>query len=177
MLTRVSSCSTIQLYFRYGVYDSPIPSTFLRQPVKPEFDEYRMYPRQANANAHHLEEDRNCTIILTSEAHSESERTVHFGTLGIDTEGSPMLSVAVKVASVDYERKRLRKEHNIYSHLHAQGVKGIPTVLGFFDDFDEEASCLVMLHCGRPLSDMKALIPSSTQYVNTFLIYAAPNLM
>jgi hypothetical protein len=165
MLARVGHCSSIQLYLRYGIYDSPIPATFLRKPVQSQIDEPRKTrSSRRQARACHLKDDHHCSIILTSEATPGSTGIVHFGTLGIDIERSPVLSVGVKIACTDYEQELLTQERHIYMHLRAQGVKGIPTVLGFFDALDDDASCLVLLHCGRTLSDMTLPIPSSAQY-------------
>ena len=68
---------------------------------------------------------------------------------GLD--GFTPLDVVVKLAFGE-QREALRNEYRTYRFLRSNGVvKGITTVLGFFDDCEGGPSALVMLYAGVQL--------------------------
>ncbi len=50
--------------------------------------------------------------------------------------------------------RRLLHESNIYEHLEAAGVQGIPRFLDFWADPCGNVAALVLTNAGRPLGDL-----------------------
>jgi hypothetical protein len=68
------------------------------------------------------------------------------------SDGSMLLDVVVKLAFDSEQHAALRDEYETYRILRSYGdVKGIATVLGFFDDCERGPSALVMLYAGISL--------------------------
>jgi hypothetical protein len=145
-----SNCDVVLIYLQYDVYDSPIPSSFLRSaspitadPTPP------LSPRAISTYA----PEECLTIVLTSEIGQGATGIVHRGTLKPETSGvSIPLDVVVKLAFDDEQRDALRSEYEVYRSLRSKGVlKGLTTSLGFFDDSEGGPCALVMLYAGRAL--------------------------
>ncbi|KAK2467451.1 hypothetical protein APHAL10511_000306 [Amanita phalloides] len=107
------------LYLQYGVYDSPIPASFLRS--APQIMARTKCPFSPRAI-------RTCgpeecmTIVLTSELGRGATGVVHRGTLNLDLQGVAMaLDVVVKLAFDTEQRDALKSEYKIYRHLRSKG--------------------------------------------------------
>jgi hypothetical protein len=140
------------LYLRYGIYDSPIPATFLRS--APAITEDKKIPALLSPRAISSYRVEDClTIILTSEIGQGATGVVHRGTLSAESSGGSIpLDVVVKLAFDSEQRDALKHEYEMYRLLRLKGVvKGITTVLGSFDDFEGGPSALVMLYAGVSL--------------------------
>jgi len=151
MIQMAENRNILFVYLQYGIYDSPIPSTFLRS--APALTKGKKLPALHSPRAIRFCQDKDClVIILTSEIGAGATGVAHGGTL---TMGSPdrcvSLDVVVKLAFYSEQRDALK--HEVYRLLRSRGViKGITVVLGFFDDFgDHGPSALVMLNAGVPL--------------------------
>lgn len=138
----ISNHDVVHVYHQYGVYDSPIPATFIRR--APLF----------SPQAIHSSRPEECLdIVLTSEIGEGATGVVHRGSLmpKIRDYTKPM-DVVVKLAFDVEQRKALRSEYEIYRHLWLKGIhRGIMTALGLFDDSEDGACALVMLYSGVPL--------------------------
>lgn len=66
--------------------------------------------------------------------------------------GKKDIPLIVKLATSGGKLFRLRHEYDIYTHLNAVGVKGVPHILGYYQDFDHEAGALIMEDAGTPLA-------------------------
>jgi len=105
-------------------------------------------------------------LILTSEITEGATGIVHGATLKTERTLVPY-DVVVKLSVLDEQKDRLYNKHAIYETLKSKGIKGIPTVLGIFDDIEEGASMLLMTHAGAPLHCDHVLL-SSQRYVVPF---------
>ena len=93
-------------------------------------------------------------IILTSEIGAGATGVAHGGMLIAESSDERIsLDVVVKLAFDGEQRDALKHEYEVYQLLRLKDVvKGISTVLGFFDDFEGHGpSALVMLNAGVPL--------------------------
>jgi len=137
------------LYLQYGIYDSPRPSTFLRS--APAITEDRPLLSPKDITSYRAKD--SLTVILLSEIGHGATGVVHRGVLNADdSDGSTMLDVVVKLAFDREQRAALRDEYKTYQFLRSEGVvKGIATVLGFFDDSERGPSALVMRYAGVSL--------------------------
>ena len=140
------------LFHRYGIYDSPIPATFLRSAPSISEDE-KISTSFSPPDVSSYQEEDSLTVILTSEIGHGATGVVLCGMLTVDDlDGSMPLDVVVKLASGSEQRDALRNEYETYRVLRMKGVvEGIATVLGFFDDNEGGPSCLVMLYAGVSL--------------------------
>jgi hypothetical protein len=143
----------VLLYLRYGIYDSPVPATFLRS--APAITEDKKIPAFLSARAINSYRGEDClAIILTSEIGRGATSVVHRGTLRAESSsGSLPLDVVVKLAFDSKQRDALAHEYEMYCCLRSKGVvKCITTVLGLFDEFEGGGpSALVMLYAGVSL--------------------------
>jgi len=141
------------LTLRYGIYDSRIPSTFLRS--APAITEGKKIRPLLSPQAISSCRDEDCFVInLSSELGAGATGVVHGGTLFAESsDGCVSLDVAVKLAFDSEQRDALQHEYDMYRLLRSKGVvKGIAVVLGFFDDFEGHGpSALVMLNAGVSL--------------------------
>jgi hypothetical protein len=67
------------------------------------------------------------------------------------------IQVAIKLAFTKAEKATLEREHQLYSHLHSKGVRGIPRDFGLFVDEElldgmEGPYALIMTYAGVSLS-------------------------
>ena len=153
-LELASSRDVILLYLQYGVYDSPVPSTFVRcGPIGQAIP----LPSYETVKNYQLEE---ClTIVLTSEIGKGATGDVLRGTLEVEASTCVSLDVAVKLALARRQRDALRNEYKIYHRLRSSGVTaGIITPLGLFDEVEDGACALVMPYVGIPLAEMPELV-------------------
>jgi serine/threonine protein kinase len=145
----------LQLYLQYGVYDSPIPASFIRSapPImaKAKFPAPPLSPRTISTFTH----NECLSIVLTSEIGRGTTGIVHRGTLKLNSgDGSAPLDVVVKLAFDSQQRDMLRTEYETYRRLRSKGVlSGLTTTLGFFDDTEDGPCALVMLYAGDSLFD------------------------
>jgi len=143
------------LNLRYDIYDSRIPSTFLRS--APAITEGKKLRPLLSPQAISSCRDEDCFVInLTSELGAGATGVVHGGTLYIDSDSSDesiSLDVVVKLAFDREQRDALEHEYEMYRLLRLTAVvEGIAVVLGFFDDFEGHGpSALVMLNAGDSL--------------------------
>jgi hypothetical protein len=136
------------LYFRYGIYDSPVPATFLRSMAAIAKDENTFSP-QPNGPFR----TRDCfAITATSEIGQGATGIIHGGTLTV-LGSDRLLDIAIKLAFDREQRDALRHEYKMYRFLWSKWVvKGITTALGFFDHAEQPGPCaLVMLSAGDSL--------------------------
>ena len=141
------------LYLRYGIYNSRIPSTFVRS--APAITEGEKLPALLSPQAISACRDEDCLmIVLTSEVGAGATGVAHGGTLTAESsDGCVSLDVVVKLAFDSEQRDALQCEYEVYRLLGSKGVvSGIATTLGFFDDFEGHGpSALIMLNAGVPL--------------------------
>ena len=165
------------LYFQYGIYNSPIPASFIRSArlitSKAKIPAPPLSPRTYTPN--------EClSIVLTSEIGKGATGVVHRGTLKLNNGvGSTPLDVAVKLAFDSQQRDMLRTEYETYRRLRSKGVlRGLTTTLGFFDDTEDDLCALVMLYAGNSLLDEPERILSvSDWYVSpTWACFDTPML-
>ena len=144
----------VLLYLRYGVYDSPIPATFLRSapPIIAQTSPTALFSSPA---FHSFGPEECLTTVITSEIGRGTTGVVHRGTLEPEIcDGAMPLDVVVKLAFRSEQQDALRNEYEVYRHLKSKGVhQGIATVLGIFDDSEGCACALVSLYAGVSLSD------------------------
>jgi hypothetical protein len=148
-----SNRDVVLIYLQYDVYDSPIPSSFLRS-APPIMADPKLPTPPLSSRAISTYTPEEClTIVLTSEIGRGATGVVHRGTLKLETSGvSGPLDVVVKLAFDNEQRDALRSEYEVYRSLRSKGVlKGITTSLGFFDDSEDGPCALVMLYAGRAL--------------------------
>jgi Protein kinase domain len=163
-----SKCDMLHLYLQYGIYDSPIPASFIRSapPLSPR--------------AIHTYTDYECmSIVLTSEIGRGATGIVRRGTLEPQNgDGSVPLDVVVKLAFNSHQQDMLKTEYETYSRLRSKGVfRGLTTTLGFFDDTEEGPCALVMLYAGDSLVDKPERVLSDSEwYVSrTWACFEMPN--
>jgi hypothetical protein len=154
------------LYLQYGVYGSPIPATFVRS--APSIGRHRAPPPSLHVIDSALLGD--ClSIVLTSEVGEGGTGIVLGGKLEVEaTKGCVPLDVVVKLAFTEVQQDLLRSEYETYQRLYSKGVvKGIPTVLGLFDDSEGGPPALVMSFAGISLAAEPKQISSSQQCVHS----------
>ena len=141
------------LYFRYSIYNSRHPSTFFRS--APAITKGQKLPAVLSPQAISSCRDEDfLVIILTSEIGAGATGVAHGGMLIAESSDERIsLDVVVKLAFDGEQRDALKHEYEVYQLLRSKDVvKGIPIVLGFFDDFEGHGpSALVMLNAGVPL--------------------------
>ncbi|KAG6902031.1 hypothetical protein C0995_005364 [Termitomyces sp. Mi166 len=139
------------LQIRHGPYNSTVPSSFLR------VDRAEFTPKSKFKPV-----DYFC-ITVTSELSWGATGDTHAAVidfLGSDGKTLSFPHVVVKFAFADSQKKRLRHEFHVYTHLMASGARGIPHMFGLFEDVETEALALVMEHVGSSLWDCR--VPDKT---------------
>jgi hypothetical protein len=152
----VSRRDLLFLYLQYGVYDSPIPASFicLAPPIMAKAKSPAP-PRSPRAIDTYTLND--CLlVVLTSEIGQGATGIVHRGTLKLrNMDGSVPLDVVVKLAFDSRQQDMLRTEYETYCDLRSKGVlRGITTTLSFFKDNEDGSCALVMLYAGDSLVDV-----------------------
>ena len=161
VLNDLKICNVTYLYFYYGLFKSPQPATFMRLNTGPG----RRTSGQSNGGN---KRQKSFDIVLTSELHPGAIGVVHLGKIAFGPSGE-RIPVAVKLAFSIKEKETLMHEYNIYTHLHSQGVRGIPWIFGLFIDDElvegnQGPFALVMTFAGTSLSS-QAEVPLSIKYV------------
>ncbi|KAK2467450.1 hypothetical protein APHAL10511_000305 [Amanita phalloides] len=143
------------LYLQYGIYDSPVPASFLRSAPSIIARTRCPTPPFSPRVIRTCGPEECLIIVLTSEIGRGATGVVHRGTLKLDLKSVTMaLDVVVKLAFDTEQRDALESEYEIYRHLRSKGVRqGIATTLGIFDDSEGAACALVMLYAGVPLCE------------------------
>jgi hypothetical protein len=163
-----NSRNVVLLFLRYDIYDSPIPATFFRSaPIMAgtKFPTPPLSPRDISTCGL----DECLPIVLTSEIGHGATGIVHGGTLQLESvDGSVPLDIVVKLAFHNEQRHALRDEYEVYRNLRSKGVlRGITTVLGFFDDCEGGPCALVMLYAGASLAtEPERVLPVSDWWVS-----------
>lgn len=121
-------------------------------------------------------------LILTSHLGEGSTGNAHGGFLEMKNEtGSYRLHIVAKLAFDQDQKQRLQTEYNVYDTLREQGVKGIPTALGFYHNprIQSAPYCLITTYAGSSLlgaDDSKerhiSTITSEQRHVSSFVIQA-----
>ena len=148
-----STRDVVLIYLQYDVYDSPVPSLFLRSAPPIVADPKLPTPPLSQRAISTYAPEECLTIVLTSEIGRGATGVAHRGRLKPETSGvSVPLDVVVKLAFDNEQRDGLRSEYEVYRTLRSKGVlKGITTSLGFFNDTEGGPCALVMLYAGRAL--------------------------
>lgn len=148
-----------QVSFYYDLYDSERPSVFLRlSSTRPPYPILRHRPSQPRGAT----TDDAVSIALICQLGQGATGIVHGGELRVsDTDGEEQrLDVAVKLAFTGDQKKMLREEYKTITQLRSQGVTGITTILGYYEDVGADGpAMLLMLNAGVPLYD----VPRVTQ--------------
>ena len=154
MIHEANIRDAVLIYLQYGVYDSPVPASFLRS--APSIMTHTTPPFSPRP-IHSYKPEECLAIVLTSEIERGATGVVvHHGTLMLpiwdDDDETPIMDVVVKLAFSVEQREAIRNEYEIYRRLRLKGIhRGIVTTLGLFDDSEGDACALVMLHGGVPL--------------------------
>ena len=163
MIQVAQNRDVLLLYLRYDIYNSSIPATFIRSSLAIT---NKKIPAPRPIRSYRAED---ClTIVLTSEIGHGATGVVHRGTLSAESSslgGSLPLDVVAKLAFDSEQRDALKHEYGIYRLLSSKGVvKGITTVLGSFDDFEDGPSALVMLYAGVSLGTKPERVLSVSEW-------------
>jgi hypothetical protein len=160
------------MYLQYDIYDSPVPASFLR--AAPPIPPGSALPSSPDRN-HALQLDEYMALVLTSEISHRTNSVVHGGTLEIETldDQHITLDVVAKTAFSSHRRDSLKHEYSIYHLLASKGVKGIPTVLGLFNDIEDGPSLLVTTNAGLPIPDENKVISAAARYVSSVYCFRA----
>jgi hypothetical protein len=180
MLFQTKHHNMVLVYLQYGIYDSPVPATFLRNRTGAVLP-----PPSAPASP--CDGDHRCprehmALILTSEIGEGATGIVHGATLQVVTSEPIHFSsdVVVKLSLLDEQKVRLHNEFATYRTLHSNGVKGLSTVLGIFDDVEDGSTILIMTHAGTPLHHVR-VISTAQRYVlpahSLISVTLAPNCL
>lgn len=135
------------LRIQHGPYNSPAPSTFLR--VK---DSGSVILKD---NYEPLEYFR---ITVTSEIARGSTGDAHAAMidfLGANGKTLSFPNIVVKFSFAAVQKKRLRHEFNVYSHLMSANARGVPHAFGLFEDIETEALILILEHAGSTIWDCR----------------------
>jgi hypothetical protein len=111
-----SNYDMVLIYLQYDVYDSPIPSSFLRSAPIMANPKFPTPPLSSQAISTYGPEECMIIIVLTSEIGRGTTSVVHRGTLKLETSGlyAP-LDVVVKLG-FDNEQQD-RSEYEVYHSL------------------------------------------------------------
>lgn len=99
------------------------------------------------------------TIIITSHIGYGATGVLQGAKLELETSDGQHLThdVVVKFAFSEDQRKRMKREYDVYCHLAAANVKGIMKVFGLFQDMEGQTLALIMTNGGISLSDRHEL--------------------
>jgi serine/threonine protein kinase len=141
------------MHFRYDVFFSPRPATFVRETTQ---------------GTNIPTNSQNCLVVVfDSELEPGSTGIVHTGTMDV-TPSKEKIPIAVKLAFSDDDKLTLKHEYTIYSHLQSENVPGIPQVFGLFVDAEliygnEGPYALIMSFAGPALYSLPKDIPTITK--------------
>ncbi|KAF9022681.1 hypothetical protein BDZ89DRAFT_1163128 [Hymenopellis radicata] len=126
----------LALYIRYGTYNSPTPEVLL----SPDYPRSKIYKA------------KNCLpLILTAKLGRGATGKAYTAVLGPGHERVPCSRLVAKIADTRETLMSLRHEYDVYCHLQAAGVTGIPYVFGYYQDDTRGLGALVMHNVGNPL--------------------------
>jgi hypothetical protein len=120
--------------------------------------------------ADEFEVDDSIDVILRTE-HVAKYAVLHNGYAEVgDAKDARKIPVVVKLAFHELDKELLAKEFNIYGHLHASGVQGIPHCFGYFvyDSLIEGGEgpyALVISNVGNNIRHREDQIPRPVKYV------------
>lgn len=127
--------------------------------------------------------EKSFNVIITSEKQPGSTGVVHVGVIEVDDSDWKMPIVA-KIGFSSAEKYTLLGEHDLYTHLHEKGVKGIPRDIGLFVDLDrydleevEGPYALVLTYAGHSLHERIHTISRETKYVLLTVTYLVPGIL
>lgn len=142
---------------RYGIYDSVNPDLFHRLSGTHSDEEVATPDLELSRDARSIDLDPP-VLVLASELGQGGTGMVHGGYLEMRTEtGTSRLEIAAKLAFDEDAKVRLVDEWRVYKLLSVQDVKGIPTMLGIFQDSAEPQimpTCLVTTFAGKSLRSL-----------------------
>jgi len=158
------------LHIKYNIYDSIRPAIFYRGARVNSNNDGIVTPPTTPATA--FPKDVRLLLFLTSELGEGATGVVHGGILQVESEHKiSTLEIAAKLAFTDEQQAALVAESFIYTHMAEEGIKCIPTVLGYFHDADEDGpSCLLMSHSGKSLQDRGTTISTDEWYAFPFTL-------
>ncbi|KAJ7065134.1 hypothetical protein B0H15DRAFT_176645 [Mycena belliarum] len=151
---RSASRKLALLTFRYGVYNSQNPASFIRSAPSLSSAGPCQIRRARVKKNYALHE--YMVLSLTSEIERGATGIVHGGTLELsDEEGNTSTAqIVVKLSFSAKQREKLRHEYTVYHHM--AGVEGVVTVLGLFEDIEDGPLAMVMSHAGVSLRSRPA---------------------
>ncbi|KAG6823554.1 hypothetical protein H0H93_003437, partial [Arthromyces matolae] len=97
------------------------------------------------------------SVVLTSKLATGAIGDAHYAQIELLINGcARRTSAVVKLALQKQEIDYMRHEFTIYQHLYKCGVtKGIPSVLGFFEDIESGAAALIMSYVGKSICTLR----------------------
>jgi hypothetical protein len=153
------------------VYNSPAPSSFLR------VGSSLLHEKTSKPQDYMM-------VTLDFELGTGATGTAHTATLelpGSDGKTHTTDNAVVKLAFDDNQRERLRHELSIYEHLKGLNVRGVPMIIGLFQDLETSTLALIMNNVGtcvlslEPPTDAPDFgIPEPQKYV--FLLISSVSL-
>lgn len=174
----------LYLYLRYDMYDSQVPASFIRVGFRLE----KAVTKEASTSLPSRESpdyttemvlpnEKSSDIILTEQKHAQSTGIVHIGhfSCGVkcNRSSSKCAEIVVKIGFDSYEKCILHEEHEIYTLLHENGVKGIPNVIGLFEELDQYGDdpfggpyALILSYVGEDLHGQAHTILRDAKYVH-----------
>jgi predicted Ser/Thr protein kinase len=156
------------MHFRYGIYDSIRPATFVRKPLIVKSSQRSSTSSRASSSKF---PDRSVDIIIHTELEPGSTGVVHIGTMEVDS-WRDRVEIAVKIAFTHHDKSTLLHEHSIYNHLHSRNVRRVPQPIGIFVDEElldggEGPHALITTFAGTALSSASNDIPYDTKSVHS----------
>lgn len=95
-------------------------------------------------------------LILHSRLSAGATGHIYLARIGPNSSlpsGDTNYPFVIKIATTAKKLARLTHEYEVYMHLKASDVKGIPYVFGYFQDPGHEAGALVLSYSGRALGE------------------------
>ena len=155
IIEMLSKRKRLFMYLQFGIYDSPVPATFVRAIPSP-------FVKPAPL----MSSNEYMTLVLSSELAQGATGVVHGGTLEMETlEQRISLDIVAKLAFGEDQRENLKHEFSTYCHLASKGVKNLPTLLGLFEDVEDGALALLLTPAGVPIVN-KGQLSASAQYAS-----------
>ncbi|KAF7329374.1 Protein kinase domain-containing protein [Mycena kentingensis (nom. inval.)] len=151
-ISAASERNFMLLYIQHGIYDSPVPTSFIRSAPCLHTAPTAPTPKRTPIKRRYRP-DEYFTITLTSTIASGAVGTAHTALLRATWKGDNLAAqeVVVKIAFFAEQQEKMRHEFEVYRRLAEHGVKGVPEVYGIFDDLEGGAIAMVMSNCGECL--------------------------
>ncbi|KAG6828725.1 hypothetical protein H0H87_001069 [Tephrocybe sp. NHM501043] len=131
------------LCIQHGPFNSSVPSSLLRitsetkGTPKPNYEPHEYF-----------------RMTITSEIAFGTTGDAHTAMIDLLESDGKIISypdVVVKLAFTSVQKRRLRHEFDVYTHLMGAGAQGIPHMFGLFEDVETEVLVLVMENAGSSL--------------------------